>query len=407
MRKTMESKIEQLTDKKRVVTAENVSLRAKYDVVSKLEKEVYDKLMNQTEMNNQRVSTLNSEYSIKNKERNEIDALVRALEHEIKDGLETNKQIDFELQNSNKMEEMKQKDFENSLSLNDSLNKFKEDEYLDVEKRIKALNSLSSDDPIVKNEYEKNIEYKKKIDNLEKDLLMANFRVEELEICNEFLIKKKEEVIQERKKFLVLNDELKREIEQKSQLNEMRIQKKVKENNSEEIQKLQEDLKEKLEKCDELEKKVQVESDKSKAFTSEIIKLNIEIKQRETKKEKLMEILDEKYKQIDEFKEKDDELKDVFHVLNDKLIKFQADHEMLKNKNKLLTEEHSSLFSKLNYITNNYDISSNLKRISMEDLKLLTQTNSMVNDSINTFVNKVGTFKSSQLPKSFFDELKS
>mmetsp|Transcript_29477 Transcript_29477/g.30593 ORF Transcript_29477/g.30593 Transcript_29477/m.30593 type:complete len:524 (+) Transcript_29477:2-1573(+) len=404
MRKSMEAKIMQLNEKKRAVTGDNVSFKAKYEVVSKLEKEVYDKLVSQTDLNNNKVNTLSSEYAIKNRERNELEAINRAFEHDIQHETENNKQLDYNLNNTQKMEEMKQKEYESSLKLRDDLNKFKQDEYLEIDKRIKDLNAISSDDPIVKVEYEKNVEYKKKIDNIEKELIMASFKVEELEVSNDFLIKRKEETIEERKKFIGLNEELKREIEQKSQLNEMRIQKKVKENNSEEIQKMQEDLKEYIAKGEDFEKKIQVEYDKSKAFTSDIIKHGIEIRHREQKKEKLLEVIDEKFKVIDELKEKVEELKDAHLHVSDKLSKGKVDYEMLKNRNKLLSEEHSSITSKLEFITKNYDTSSSLKKISMEDMRVLTQTNSLVNDSINAFVNKVGTFKSNQIPTSIFDD---
>ena len=91
----------------------------------------------------------------------------------------------------------------------------------------------------MKIEQEKNIEYKKKLETSETQFLSLTSQVEVFEMANESLIKKKEEVIANRKKLINQNDELKREIESKNQLNEIRIQKKVKDNNSEEIQKLE------------------------------------------------------------------------------------------------------------------------------------------------------------------------
>ena len=161
----MENKIEELTEKRRKVTADNVSLKAKYEVVSRLEKDVYDKLMISADLSNQKLSSFSNEYNAKNRERNEIEAIIRAVEHEIKAETDNNKKLDFQLQNTQKIEEMKQKEYENSLMLRDNLNKSKEDEYLEIDKRIKELNSISTDDPIVKVEYERNQEYKKKIED--------------------------------------------------------------------------------------------------------------------------------------------------------------------------------------------------------------------------------------------------
>lgn len=66
-----------------------------------------------------------------------------------------------------------------------------------------------------------------------------------------------------------------------------------------------------------------------------------------------------------------------------------------------MAEEYTSTISKYNFITNNYDFTTNLKKISMDDLKNLTQTNNLVNDSISNFVNKVGSFKKQNLQNIF------
>ncbi len=52
----------------------------------------------------------------------------------------------------------------------------------------------------------------------------------------------------------------------------------------------------------------------------------------------------------------------------------------------------------------NYDYTSNLKKISIDDLKNLTQTNSLVNDSILNFASKLGSFKNKNLQNLFEKE---
>ena len=79
------------------------------------------------------------------------------------------------------------------------------------------------------------------------------------------------------------------------------------------------------------------------------------------------------------------------------------DNLQLKSRNKLLSEQFASTFSKFNYITQNYDFTSNLKKISMDDMKSLTQTNNLVNESIGNFVTKIGSFKKQNL-KNVFDD---
>jgi hypothetical protein len=75
---------------------------------------------------------------------------------------------------------------------------------------------------------------------------------------------------------------------------------------------------------------------------------------------------------------------------------------LLRNRNKLLAEEYAAIEQKYNFIMNNYDFTTNLKKISIDDLKNLTQTNTMVNNSILNFVNKVGSFKQENL-KNMYD----
>ncbi len=74
---------------------------------------------------------------------------------------------------------------------------------------------------------------------------------------------------------------------------------------------------------------------------------------------------------------------------------------MLRNRSKVLAEEYASVSAKYNFMVNNYDVDSNLKKISIDDLKNLTQTNSLVNDSILNFANKVGTFKKHNVKNLF------
>ena len=74
---------------------------------------------------------------------------------------------------------------------------------------------------------------------------------------------------------------------------------------------------------------------------------------------------------------------------------------MLINRSKVLGEEYASVSAKYNFMVKNYDVDSNLKKISIDDLKNLTQTNSLVNDSILNFANKVGTFKKKNVKNLF------
>ena len=167
---------------------------------------------------------------------------------------------------------------------------------------------------------EKNAEYKKKIEGIEKEILEMNSQVEGLNIVNEYLVKKKEDVVSERKKLINLNDELKREIEAKTQLNEIRIQKKVKENNSEEIQKLESHLQGVINNITELEAKIGIEVEKTRMFSAEIIKLNIDLRHKEDRRETVIESVDSKLKELTELKDHLEKLKTQHLQIKDKVI---------------------------------------------------------------------------------------
>ena len=75
-------------------------------------------------------------------------------------------------------------------------------------------------------------------------------------MVNNYIIKKKKEVIEETRKYIDLNIELKREIEAKNTMNDSRIQKKSREANSEEIAELKNNLDITNKKIKDLENKI-------------------------------------------------------------------------------------------------------------------------------------------------------
>lgn len=60
-------------------------------------------------------------------------------------------------------------------------------------------------------------------------------------------------------------------------------------------------------------------------------------------------------------------------------------------------EEYASIAAKYNFVVQNYDYTSNLKKISIEDLKMIKETNKLVNQSIKSFSEKVDSYKKQNL----------
>jgi hypothetical protein len=319
MRKNMENKLEDLNNKKREVQGQNVSLKAKLQSLKSVEKEVYLKLVNLEEKSNAKLIGLENDFLNKNRERLEIEANNRLAEVELKNENLRNQELEYTIKSAEKLEQMKQEEFEKNLQIIENMTKEKIKAYEIVNEKIKELNSKTSEEPYFKTEMEKNAEYKKKIESIEKEILDINTHVESLDIVNEYLIKKKETVINERKKLINLNDELKREIEAKTQLNEIRIQKKVKENNSEDISKLEAHLQGVINNITELEGKISTEVEKIRVFSTDIIRLNIDLRHKEERRETVIESVDTKLKELSELKDVLEKLKSQHNQIKDKV----------------------------------------------------------------------------------------
>ena len=404
MRKKMEDQILALNDQKREVTGENVSLRAKLASLQKLEQEVYNKLKNLENDKNNELNEKNNNYFEKDNERTNTEADNRLQNTKLNQTLNENENLKYHIETTDTIGKMTQDDFDNDIKLIEDLVEIKGQELSECREKIKNLTEKAESVPNYKEEQENNEKFKKQIEELKEQCLKLNTEAECAELVNNYLIKKKNDVINERKKYIDLNVELKHEIDAKKTLNDNRIQKKVREANSEEIQEIKLKLDETNQKVADLENKIKKEIDKIHNFTKEIIKTNIQIKHRQ-------EVEDELQKNLQKHKEELEELKNTYETyenesdtLKDKIGKEKTDYDLLKNRNKKLQEENAGLTSKYDFITKNYDFTTNLKKISMEDLKNLAQSNTLVNTTIDTFVDKVGAFKKNNVQSLLFDD---
>jgi hypothetical protein len=154
----------------------------------------------------------------------------------------------------------------------------------------------------------------------ERESLEMITKKELLELQNEFLINKKDQIISDRKKLINQNDELNHEIEAKTQLNEIRIQKKMKDNHSEDSANLEKHLKFVNDSIIDLESKVHKEIEKSKMLNIEIMKTNIELRHRQEKMKNLEISTEEKKGNIEVLKSKFEDCKNEHNNLKDKVI---------------------------------------------------------------------------------------
>ena len=404
MRKKMEDQILNLNDKKREIVGINVSLKAKLDTLQKLELDIYNKLKELESNKTQQLNQDKLNYEEKDNEKINLEAENRLNNTKLKAEINNNEELDYKIKSDDEISKMSQSDVDNNIKLVEDLVQIKGEELNQVHEKIKEITQKAESVPNYNEEKEKNDEFKKQIEELKDKALKLTTDAETAEIANNYLIKKKNEVVEEAKKLRDLNIELRHEIDAKITLNDQRIQKKVREAKSEEIQDITNKLNETKKKVEDLEKKIEKEIEKKHNLTKEIIKLNIKLnhkKEEESdllkKTEKYKEELEEKKKIYENMDNESDEVKD-------KIGTAKTDNKLLRNRNKLLNEENDALNSRFDFITKNYDYTSNLKRISMEDLKRLEQSNTLVNNTIGNFVEKVGTFKNNNVQDLLMDD---
>jgi len=404
MRKKMEDEILLLNDKKREIIGINVSLKAKLKSVQDFEQEVYNKLK---ELEREKKSILNEKNSLffeKDNEKTNLEADNRLSKTNLNQTLNENETLKYNIETEDKIGKMSQDDFNEKIKLVEDLVEIKGKELSECREQIKVITEKAESVPNYKEEQENNEKYRKEIEELKEKNLKLQTEAECAEMVNNYLIKKKNDVITERKKYIDLNIELKHEIEAKTTLNDNRIQKKVREANSEEIQEIKAKLDETNQKVNDLEEKIKKEIDKIHNFTKEIIKVNIKLNHRKEIEENLQKKISKEKEELEENKKTYEVCEEESGTLKDKIGKEKTDNELLKNRNKILHEEDSAITSKYDFITKNYDFTTNLKRISMDDLKNLAQSNTLVNATIDNFVDKVGTFKNNNVQSLLFDD---
>ena len=404
MRKKMEDEILLLNDKKREIIGINVSLKAKLKSVQDFEQEVYNKLK---ELEREKKSLLNEKNSLffeKDNEKTNLEADNRLSKTNLNQTLNENETLKYNIETEDKIGKMSQDDFNEKIKLVEDLVEIKGKELSECREQIKVITEKAESVPNYKEEQENNEKYRKEIEELKEKNLKLQTEAECAEMVNNYLIKKKNDVITERKKYIDLNIELKHEIEAKTTLNDNRIQKKVREANSEEIQEIKAKLDETNQKVNDLEEKIKKEIDKIHNFTKEIIKVNIKLNHRKEIEENLQKKISKEKEELEENKKTYEVCEEESGTLKDKIGKEKTDNELLKNRNKILYEEDSAITSKYDFITKNYDFTTNLKRISMDDLKNLAQSNTLVNATIDNFVDKVGTFKNNNVQSLLFDD---
>jgi hypothetical protein len=191
MRKKMEDQIELLNDKKREVTGQNVSLKAKLFSLQKLEQDVYNKLKELENKKNNELNDANNNFSNKDNERVNIEADNRLQNTKLKAEINNNEDLAYQIESGDKIGKMSQDDFDSDIKLIEDMVEAKGNELSDTREKIKILTEKAESVPNYKEEQEKNEEFKNQIEELKEKALKLNTDAECAELVNNYLIKKK------------------------------------------------------------------------------------------------------------------------------------------------------------------------------------------------------------------------
>ena len=221
MRKKMEEQIRTLNNKKRDIMAQNVSLKAKLVNLHKFMKEIYIKLKQLENNKNNDLNNANKDYSVKENIRINAEEENGLLKTKLNAEISNNEDLSLQIESGDKIVKIIQDDFDNDIKLVEDLTEIKAQELSDIREKIKILISKAESVPYYKEEQEKNEEMKIQIAELKDKALKLNTEAECAEIAYNYIIKKKNDVVNDKKKYIDLNVELKNEIDEKKTLNDI------------------------------------------------------------------------------------------------------------------------------------------------------------------------------------------
>ena len=156
MRKKMEDQILLLNDKKREVTGENVSIKAKLTSLQKLELEAYNKLKNLENNKNNELNDNNNNFYEKDNERTNIEADNRLQNSKLNQILNDNESLKYDIETGDKIGKMTQDDIDNNIKLIEDLVEIKGQELSECREKIKILTEKAESVPNFKEEQENN-----------------------------------------------------------------------------------------------------------------------------------------------------------------------------------------------------------------------------------------------------------
>lgn len=276
-----------------------------------------------------------------------------------------------------------------------------------AEARIKAkqeeLKAVDDALAAVEAQFKANPEYQATVESITKhttessqmyvDLQLLKLQVKEMEEAKALYEKAKDDETARKRKLIEKNKQLKKDSDAKEQTERMRMQKLMNETKDPELRELMLHNNKVSESIGELEGKLDAEGEKYDKLLSERIELD-----------RLSELMN---KDLDRNKNiitnQDAEIARLTTVTNDlgkeveDLTKQQVDGQVLnkevENKYRKLAKTNAALKAKLQVLLHRFDYSKNVKSLNLEDFRNLIESNTHVNESIGSFMERLAKTK--------------
>ena len=278
---------------------------------------------------------------------------------------------------------------------NEKIKKHNEEKFDEIDRltersvlELDALERKLMNNQRLKKLEDENMELLSKITKLERDSHMAQAKIAELE--NTQVLNKKHLLDEEltRNIHLKENDRLNLELDNLSKLNEDKLKEKVKESEAKQILVIKNQI-----ANSELKMGLLLNKYKEEEGTARNL-----LEEKNALMQKISNIKEDIDNQTDtEGKTKAEiiEVKNNINQLNELINDNTAQLEVLQDENKKLNEENEKyekdikdLRIKIDELQQKIELNSMLKDIDIGELKMLTQNNAIVNNSINTLISK-------------------
>lgn len=344
-------------------------------------------------MRHERILGLETEYREVYTERKKLEERLAKLKAEVEKLKRNNYEYKIQLKKEEEADKHGLYRFERESAAYDVLFTKKQEELVSIKAGLEAVAGQFASNP----EYVENEETMHKhiadCKVMYVELQLLKCQVRELEQAKELYEKIKEDETKRKRDLIERTSELRKEVESKEQTERMRQQKRLNETKNPELREVMINSNMVSENIGELENKVSDEKDKYDNLLNEKLVLDRLTDLMNGDLDKNKATIEKQDADIAALKEQTDGLDKEVKDLNTQNVDAKVLNKEVENKYRRLAKANLALKAKLEFLFKNYDYSSNVKGLRIEDFKNLVMTNEKVNENVNSFTDKLSKTK--------------